>query len=131
MYALPMAQNVLNFMQFLGNFGKIVCCTPSPPTGNPGPALVHWTSESYVQYYKQNLDLKEPDCFFAYVHTSIECRIFLHTNNSSLYSINCTSSCLQGFPSCVCRISYSFFVSTTTVTNKISSKISKWVRNFK
>ena len=69
--------------------------------------------------------------FIKYAHTSIECRIFLHRNNSSFYSINCTSSCLQGFPSCVCCISYSFFVSAIMLTNKVSSKISKWVRNFK
>ena len=69
--------------------------------------------------------------FIKYVHTSIECRIFFHRNNSSLYSINCTSSCLQGFPSRVCCISYSFFVSAIMLTNKVSSKISKWVRNFK
>ena len=39
----PPAQNFLNFMQFFGNFGKIVCWWPPgglapPPTGNPGSA---------------------------------------------------------------------------------------------
>ena len=38
-----MDQNFLNFMQFFGNFGKIVCWQPPgglapPPMGNPGSA---------------------------------------------------------------------------------------------
>ena len=43
----PTAQNFLNFMQFFGNFGKIICWSPlpgglaPPPTGNPvsAPAI--------------------------------------------------------------------------------------------
>ena len=30
--------NSFDFMQFLGNFGKIVCWRPPPPRGNPGSA---------------------------------------------------------------------------------------------
>ena len=38
-----MAQKFLNFMQFFGKFGKIICWHPPgglapPPTGNPGSA---------------------------------------------------------------------------------------------
>ena len=41
--APPTVQNVLNFMQFSGKFGKIVCWHPPgwltpPPTRNPGSA---------------------------------------------------------------------------------------------
>ena len=41
----PPGPNSFNFMQFLGNFGKIVCWRPpgelaSPPRGNPGSATV-------------------------------------------------------------------------------------------
>ena len=40
---MPLGPNSFNFMQFLGNFGKIVCWrTPgefgSPPRENPGSA---------------------------------------------------------------------------------------------
>ena len=33
--APPGGQNSFNFMQFLGNFGKIVCWTPSPGSWHP------------------------------------------------------------------------------------------------
>ena len=33
---------------------------------------LHWTFELYVQYDKQNLELKEPDCFFTDVQTRME-----------------------------------------------------------
>ena len=41
----PWGPNSFNFMQFLGKFGKIVCCPPPrelalPTWGNPGPVLV-------------------------------------------------------------------------------------------
>ena len=42
----PMAQKFLNFMQFFGKFGKIICSHPLPrglvlpPMGNPGSAPV-------------------------------------------------------------------------------------------
>ena len=41
--APPTTQNFLDFMQFFGNFDKIVCWRPPrgsapPPTGNPGSA---------------------------------------------------------------------------------------------
>ena len=31
----PTAQNFLNFMQFFGKFGKIICWRAPPPEGNP------------------------------------------------------------------------------------------------
>ena len=42
----PGGPNSFNFMQFLGNFGKIVCWRPPgelapPPRGNPGSATVY------------------------------------------------------------------------------------------
>ena len=43
----PGGPNSFDFMQFLGNFGKIVCCRPPPgelappPRGNPGSATAH------------------------------------------------------------------------------------------
>ena len=44
----PLRPNSFNFMQFLGEFGKIACSRPPPlggftppPWGNPGSVTVH------------------------------------------------------------------------------------------
>ena len=60
--APPTAQNVLNFMQFFGKFGKIVCWRPSPgglappPVGNPG-----FTPDKFIQE-KRLLSAKRTIC---------------------------------------------------------------------
>ena len=45
----PRGPNSFNFMQFLGNFGKIVCWRPPPPCGVGAPSsekswIRHWLS---------------------------------------------------------------------------------------
>ena len=49
---LPLtAKYFLDFMQFLGNFGKIVCGIP-PPTENPGSAPDFYANYFYRSFYE-------------------------------------------------------------------------------
>ena len=49
----PGGPSSFNFMQFWGNFGKIVCCPPPgdlapPPRGNPGSATDYLPANSFA-----------------------------------------------------------------------------------
>ena len=58
----PRGPNSFNFMQFLGNFGKIICWHPPrelvpPPRGNPGFATV-----VYAMLFVNTVNMKIKAC---------------------------------------------------------------------